>query len=139
MLLDITRYQIEMDENWFRRRWYDFRNGHSLYLIFAMTGANFILIFHRLLIERVPVLNNVLGDLWVFAIIFILFYVPVAIALGTWHRKSQLKIDQEQGMRQNLLFAKMFRTLLDIQIGKATPDEIEEMREFLKSIEEGKG
>jgi hypothetical protein len=130
---------IELDRNWLKRRWYDFRNGHSLYLIFALTGANFILIFHRLLIERIPILNDFLGNLWVFAIIFVICYVPVAVGMGVWHRKYILKIDQEQGMRQNLLLAKMFRSLLDIQTGKASKDEIEKMREFFVSIEEGRG
>ena len=30
-----------------RRRWLDFRNGHGLYLIFALTFANFIKIAHQ--------------------------------------------------------------------------------------------
>lgn len=127
------------DRNWIKRRWYDFRQGHSLYLIFALTGINFILIFHRLLIERIPILNEFLGNLWVFGIIFVICYIPVATVMGAWHRKYILKIDQEQGMRQNLLLAKMFRSLLDIQTGKASKDEIEKIREFFISIEEGRG
>lgn len=127
------------DRNWLKRRWYDFRQGHSLYLIFALTGINFILIFHRLLIERIPILNEFLGNLWVFGIIFVICYIPVATVIGSWHRKYILKIDQEQGMRQNLLLAKMFRSLLDIQTGKASKDEIEKIREFFISIEEGRG
>jgi hypothetical protein len=33
----------------------------------------------------------------------------------------------------------MFRILIDIQTGKASKEEIEKAREFLKSIEQGKG
>ena len=42
-----------MKNGWLRRRWLDFRFGHSIYLIFALSFINFILIFHRLLIERI--------------------------------------------------------------------------------------
>ena len=128
-----------MDSNWVKRRWYDFRNGHAMYLIYALTGANFVLIFHRLLIERVPFLNEVFSDLWFFAVVFILSYIPISVAIGVWHRKNQLKIDQEQVFRRNPPFARMFRIMMDIQTGKASEDEIKNAREFLKSIEEGKG
>ncbi len=122
-----------------KRRWFDFRSGHALYLIFVLTGANFILIFYRLLIERVPALSEIFGNLLFFTLIFILAYIPIAILIGTWHRKYQLKIDNEQYMRQNPIWAKMFRVLLDVQTDKASKEEIEEARKLLKSIEEGKG
>ena len=127
-----------MDSRWIRRRWFDFRNGHAFYMIFALTGANFVLIFHRLLIERVPFLNEVFSDLWFFAIVFVLSYIPISIAIGIWHRKSQLKIDAEQAFRRNPPFARMFRILIDIQTGKASEDEIKKAREYLESIEKEK-
>jgi len=110
-----------------------------MYLIYAITGANFILIFHRLLIERVPFLNEIFSNLWFFAIVFVLMYIPIATVIGVWHRKNQLKIDAEQGFRRNPPFARMFRMIIDIQTGKASKEEIEKAREFLKSIEQGKG
>jgi hypothetical protein len=128
-----------MDKNWIKRRWFDFRMGHNTYLIFSLTGANFILIFHRLFIERIPILAETFSNLWLFALVFLAAYVPCALAIGHWHRKTQLKIDNEQYVRQNLLQAKMFRIILDIQIGKASKEEIEEMRKMLMSIEGGKG
>ena len=128
-----------MDSNWVKRRWYDFRNGHAMYLIYTLTGVNFILIFHRLLIERVPYLNEIFSDLWFFAIVFILAYIPIATFIGAWHRKNQLQIDAEQVFRRNPPFAKMFRIMMDIQTGKASEEEIKKAREFLTSIEEGKG
>jgi len=124
--------------SWFRRRWFDFRQGHSVYLIFALTFANFVLIFHRLLIERVPVLDKFFPDLWIFIIIFILIYVPLAIAIGAWHRRTQLRVDSEVILRQNPLWAKMFGLLIDIQTGKASKEEIEKLRSLLKRIELGK-
>lgn len=128
-----------MNKDWVRRRWFDFRQGHSVYLIFLLTFANFVLIFHRLLIERVEFLNVIFKELWVFILIFILIYIPLSIIIGAWHRKSQLKIEADVMMRQNPFVAKMFRVMLDTQIGKISNEELEEMRNLLKSIESGKG
>ena len=124
-----------MSTSFFRRRWYDFRQGHGIYLIFMLSFANFILIFHRLLIERVEVLEKIFPNLWIFIIVFVLLYIPIAILIGAWHRKTQLKVDIEVAVRQNPIWAKMFRTLIDIQTGNASKEEIESARKFLKSIE----
>jgi len=128
-----------MNKDWFRRRWFDFRQGHSVYLIFLLTFANFVLIFHRLLIERVEFLNVIFKELWVFILVFIAIYIPTSIIVGSWHRKNQLKIEADVMMRQNPLLAKMFRVLLEAQTGKISNKEIEEMRILLKAIEDGKG
>ena len=126
---------ILLDNTWVRRRWFEFRIGHSLYLIFALSFGNFVLIFHRLLIERVPFLNDIFSSLWMFALIFILAYIPIGVIIGLWHRKTQLKVEQEQSIRQNFLLIKMFRAIIDIQTGNATKEEIEKIRNFLESIE----
>lgn len=126
-----------MNKAWFQRRWFDFRQGHSVYLIFALTFVNFVLIFHRLLIERIPVLNEMFSSLWLFGIMFIIVYIPLSVAIGAWHRKSQLRIDSEVMLRQNPLWAKFFRLLIDIQLGKASEKEIESVRKLLRTIERG--
>lgn len=127
-----------MTSNWVRRRWLNFRQGHSYYLIFAMSFANFILISYRLLIERVESLNTLFSNLWVFMALFIALYIPAAILIGHWHHKTQVKIETELWHNQDPVMAKWFRLLIDIQTGRATPEEIEKTRNFLKSIEDGK-
>ena len=127
-----------MNQDWFRRRWFDFRQGHSVYLIFLLTFANFILIFHRLLIERVEFLNEIFNELWVFVLVFIIIYIPSSIMIGAWHRKTQFKVEADVMIRQNPLLAKIFRTLLDVQTGKISNEEIEDIRTLLKKIEDGK-
>lgn len=119
-----------------RRRWFDFRQGHSVYLIFLLSFSNFILIFHRLLVERVEILNVIFSELWMFVVVFILAYIPIAIVIGAWHRRTQLKVDAEVAIRQNPLWAKMFRILIDMQTGKASKEEIESIRNLLTSIED---
>ena len=125
-----------MKEGWLRRRWFDFRQGHSVYLIFLLSFSNFILIFHRLLVERVEFLNQIFSELWIFVIFFTVVYIPISILIGAWHRKTQLKVDAEVAIRQNPIWAKMFRVLIDMNSGKVSKEEIESVRKFLKSIED---
>ena len=127
-----------MNETWVRRRWYDFRQGHGMYLVFAMSFVNFILIFYRLLIEQIDFLGELFSNLWIFLVIFLALYIPTAVLIGNWHRKTQMRIEHEQSMKQSPLMAKNFRILLDLLEGKASTKEVEELRKFLKSIENGK-
>ena len=124
-----------MSSSWLRRRWFDFRLGHSVYLIFILSFSNFILIFHRLLIERVDFLNGFFSELWIFVLIFVVIYFPISIAVGAWHRKTQIKVENEQALLNNPFMARNFRMMIDIMEGKASKEEIEKFREFLTKIE----
>ena len=125
-----------MASSYARRLWFDFRMGHSVYLIFILSFANFMLIFHRLLIERIDWLNELLGDLWLFVILFLVLYIPVAITVGAWHRRNQIKVETAIGLLNSPLHAKMFRILIDMQSGKASKEEIDQVRKMLKDIED---
>ncbi len=124
-----------MNSNWLRRRWFDFRLGHSVYLIFLLSFSNFILIFHRLLIERVEFLNDIFSELWMFIILFVVIYFPISIIIGAWHRKTQIKVENEQALLNNPFMARNFRMMIDIMEGKASKEEIQNFREFLNKIE----
>jgi len=139
MFLIVFKLRISLDSTWLRRRWFDFRQGHSIYLIFAMAFANFVLIFYRLLIERVEILGEIFPNLWTFIFAFLMLYIPVALLIGYWHRKTQMRVEAEQVMRQNPMMARNFRMIIDILEGKATKEEIEDFRSLLKSIEKGSG
>ena len=125
----------KMSSNWLRRRWFDFRLGHSVYLIFILSFSNFILIFHRLLIERVDFLNDFFSELWIFVLIFVIIYFPISIAVGAWHRRTQIKVENEQALLNNPFMARNFRMMIDIMEGKASKEEIEKFRKFLRKIE----
>lgn len=125
-----------MTGSWVRRRWLDFRMGHSVYLIFLLSFANFMLIFHRLLIERIEWLDSLLGELWVFGILFVFLYVPLAIIVGAWHRRTQIKVESDVHLLQSPLNAKIFRVIIDIQTGKATPEDVKALRDLLKQVED---
>ena len=124
-----------LEGDFMRRRWLDFRLGHTTYLTFALVFGNFVLIFHRLLIERIPALDKIFSELWFFAVFFLLIYIPLALLVGYWHRKTQLRVETELTLKQNPLFAHWFRVLIDMQTGRATQEEINNLRKTLKSIE----
>jgi uncharacterized protein YneF (UPF0154 family) len=118
-----------------KRRWFDGRTGTTMYLLFALTLMNFILISYRFLIEESPLFSNLVSDLTIFSIIFIITYIPISILIGYWHRKTQWKVELALKMMENPLNAKMFRTILDVQTGQASDQEIKEFRALLMKIE----
>jgi hypothetical protein len=129
---------LKKNNNWFRRRWLDFRQGHSIYLIFLMTFANFIVIQYRLLIDRMPSIDSLTGgNIIGFAMTFIAIYVPLAIIIGYWHRKSQWRVEAEALFNENRIGATMWLFVIDLIDGKITEQEKKEMREMLLKITKG--
>ena len=124
-----------INQGWGRRRWWEFRQGHSIYLIFMLTFVNFILISYRLLIERVAIFKELIPELWIFGLLFIVCYIPAATIIGFWHRQTQLRVETTIVNQQNPVLARMIRTLLDVQTGVASEDEIKEFRKMLEKIE----
>jgi hypothetical protein len=124
-------------DEWMRRRWYEFRAGHSFYLVFVMTFVNFVLIFYRLLIEQVPSIYAILPQLWIFAILFLLIYPPVAVLIGHWHRKSQLRTEMDLTFLASPFWAKVHRIQMQVLQGTASKEEVEEVMNILKRAEKG--
>ncbi|MDR4511783.1 MAG: hypothetical protein MRJ93_08780 [Nitrososphaeraceae archaeon] len=123
------------DNSWFRRRWLDFRQGHSIYLIFILTFANFITIQYKLLLDKIPSVDSLTGgNIIGFATIFIALYVPLGIIIGYWHRKSQWKVEAEALFRENKIGATMWLFVIDLIDGKVTEKEKKEMRDMLLKI-----
>lgn len=74
--------RFRLTRNFLVRAWIYFKRGHSAYLAFALSLANFVVIQYRLLIEYVPLLKLVFASLTAFVITFIFVYVPLAILIG---------------------------------------------------------
>jgi hypothetical protein len=129
--------RLAFNNNWFRRRWLDFRNGHSIYLIFAMTFANFITIQYRLLIDRAPALDWIFGSIWIFAIIFIVIYVPLGIIIGYWHRRNQFSVEAEALFRENKVGAVLWLYVIDLIEGNVNEEDKKKMRDALLKITKG--
>lgn len=92
----------ELKTNWLKRRWFDFRNGHSTYLIFVVQFVQFIVITYQLYIADSP-LNTVFSDMTHWVAFFVLTYIPAAIVAGHIHRKRQMGTDQAQQIDVNPL------------------------------------
>jgi len=126
---------MKFEKKFIKRRWFDGRTGTTTYLIFALTLMNFILISYRFLIEKSGLFENLISDLTIFSIIFIVSYIPISTAIGYWHRKTQWKVELAMKQIENPINAKMIRTILDVQTGKASDEEVKEFRKFLVKIE----
>src|SRR3954470_13730684 len=98
-----------MNEQFLRRRWLDFRNGHSIYLAFVLTFINFILISYNFavkeLVLKFPFLQPIADSQVGFALLFIAIYVPAAIIIGYWHRRNQYSVENEAMLKENWIWA----------------------------------
>ena len=90
-----------------------------------------------MLIERITILDEVFSELWMFVVIFILLYIPIAVLIGHWHNRTQLKIEIDRMVRANPFLGRIWRIIIEMQMGKASEDEVKDVLKFLKSIEEG--
>lgn len=123
-----------MSNQFFRRRWLDFRNGHSIYLAFLLTFINFILITYNFAVEKVSVLSVFSDNIFAFAALFIAIYIPAAIIMGYWHRKKQYTVENEALLRENWIWAWISMYQIRLIEGKVTPEETRQVKEYLGSI-----
>lgn len=100
---------------WMRRRWYEFRNGHGIYLSFLLSFTNFFLITYSLLVSEVPFLRGLFPELWMFGVVGLFVYVPVAVFVGRWHNKRQLGIDSEIAALANPVTVRLLECLERIE------------------------
>jgi hypothetical protein len=90
---------VFLNNKFVRRRWLDFRNGHSVYLVFLLTLVNFILIVYNFAILKIPALSTL--NLPLFVLIFFLVYVQITIIIGCWHRRNQYAVENEALVQGN--------------------------------------
>jgi len=118
--------------------WLDGRLGHTTYLMFFLTFINFIIISFNFLIEDNTYLQEIIPSMWIFIIVFVITYIPISILIGRWHRFTQVRTEHSILVESNSTLATMIKILLDVQTGKATKDEIGEVRKMLTEIETDK-
>ena len=124
---------VFLNNKFVRRRWLDFRNGHSIYLVFLLTLVNFILIVYNFAILKIPVLSTYL-TLPLFVLIFFFVYVPIAIIIGYWHRRNQYAVENEAMTQENWIMAWLGIYNIRLIKGKTMPAEDEAVLNYLKSI-----
>jgi hypothetical protein len=124
----------KLSRGFIRRRWLDFRNGHSIYLAFLLTFINFILISYNFLIKQLPFGIGDSMTLPSFILLFVLIYIPTAITLGVWHRKHQYSVENEALLRQNWMWAWISQYQIRLIKGKTNPKEDEYIINYLNDI-----
>ncbi|MDN5868922.1 MAG: hypothetical protein L0H55_16170 [Candidatus Nitrosocosmicus sp.] len=117
-----------------RRRWLDFRNGHSIYLAFLLTFVNFILITYNFAIKQLPFGLGDYMSLPLFILIFVSLYGPAAIILGVWHRKHQYSVENEALLRQNWMWAWIMQYQIRLIKGKTNPKEDDLVISYLNDV-----
>ena len=124
---------LKINQRFMRRRWLDFRNGHSIYLIFLLTFTNFILITYNFAIKQIPILGDALS-LPLFIISFALVYIPVSMIIGYWHRKHQYSVENEALINQNWVWAWIMQYQVRLIKGKTNPKEDKYVIKYLNDI-----
>ena len=124
---------LKINQRFIRRRWLDFRNGHSIYLIFLLTFTNFILITYNFAIKQIPIIGDTVS-LPLFIVLFALFYIPVSMIIGYWHRKHQYSVENEALINQNWVWAWIMQYQVRLIKGKTTKKEDEFVMNYLNDI-----
>jgi len=121
-------------QTFMRRRWLDFRNGHSIYLAFLLALINFILITYNFAIKQLPFGIGSHLNLPIFIILFSAIYIPLSIMIGYWHRKHQYSVENEALIKENWVWAWISQYQIRLIKGKTTPKEDEYVLNYLNEI-----
>src|SRR5574339_190763 len=116
-----------------KRRWLDFRNGHTIYLAFLLNLVNFILIVYNFAILKIPLVSNFL-NLPLFILISFLIYVPIAIIIGHWHRRNQYAVENEALLQENWIWAWIMQYEIRLIKGNTSPHEDDVVLNYLSNI-----
>jgi hypothetical protein len=100
----------------------------------VLTFVNFILITYNFAIERISFLQGIIDNTIVFAILFIVVYVPAAILIGYYHRKKQYVIENEAWLKENWIWAWISMYQIRLIEGKVTPEETRQVKDYLDAI-----
>ncbi|HEX5905002.1 MAG TPA: hypothetical protein VFY50_03030 [Candidatus Nitrosocosmicus sp.] len=98
-----------------------------------MTFTNFILITYNFAIKQIPILGDTI-TLPLFIVLFALFYIPVSMLIGYWHRKHQYSVENEALINQNWVWAWIMQYQIRLIKGKTTKKEDEFVIHYLNDI-----
>jgi hypothetical protein len=98
-----------------------------------LTFTNFILITYNFAIKQIPILGDTIS-LPLFIVLFALFYIPVSMLIGYWHRKHQYSVENEALINQNWVWAWIMQYQIRLIKGKTTKKEDEFVITYLNDI-----
>jgi hypothetical protein len=121
---------------WCSKRFFEFRMGNKMYIGFSIALLNFVLIFQRFFVDMNDTVHEFISNIAIFAILFFIIYLPIALVVGNWHYKNQLRTDQSLEFFQQSGLLKCYKLLFDLKTNSADPKEIQSFRNMLSEYEE---
>lgn len=103
------------NRDWFGRRWFDFRMGHSTYFSLFLSFTNFLLITYNFLVQEIPLLQTMFTSLLHFAFFGAIIYIPLATFIGHTHNTKQLQTDVIIQAERNPYYQKILAELNEIK------------------------
>lgn len=112
------------------RYWTYFRRGHNVYLIFVVSFLNFVVIQWRLLFEYIPSLEMLFQSFWIFTVLVILIYLPLATIIG-WidYKRAAFPVDATIAAKANPWFQDLAKAIILLAEGK-NEEVVELMRKW---------
>ena len=121
---------------WCGKRFFEFRVGNKMYIGFSIALLNFVLIFQRFFIDMTDSVHEVISNIVIFAILFFIIYLPIALVVGKWHYKNQYRVDNSLEFFKDSGLLKCYKLLFDLKTNSANPKEIESFKKLLNVYEE---
>ena len=107
-----------------------------MYIGFAFALLNFVIIFQRFFIETVDSVHEVLSNIVIFTILFLIIYLPIALVSGNYYYKTQHRVDYAMMFSYSSGIIKFYKLLFDLKTNSADPKEVESFKKMLHKFEE---
>jgi hypothetical protein len=120
---------------WCGKRFFEFRIGNKMYIGFSIALLNFVLIFQRFFIDMTDSVHEVISNIAIFAVLFLIIYLPIALVVGKWHYKNQHRVDYAMEFFKDSALLKCYKLLFDLKTNSADPKEIESFKKMLYEFE----
>ncbi len=95
---------------WVKHIWFEFRQGHGIYLSFIPSFVNFILLTYNFLIVPNSSLSF-LSNIVLYSVLLVALYVPCGVVVGRLHNKRQLPIEMTVQADSNPYWKLLFTRL----------------------------
>jgi len=121
---------------WCSKRFFEFRIGNKFYVGFTFALLNFVIIFQRFFIESIDLIHEMVSNIVIFTILFLIVYLPIATVFGNNYYKNQHRVDYAMTFTKTSGELKFYKLLFDLKTNSADPKEVEAFKKMLHKFEE---
>ena len=79
--------------------------------------------------------HEVISNIAIFTVLFLIIYLPIALVVGKWHYKNQYRVDNSLEFFKDSGLLKCYKLLFDLKTNSANPKEIESFKKMLYEFE----